>query len=120
MRINKALAGALVVYDAGSIGRVVESGTDATVVRVGLLAIEAALVEIEATMHADVALTGTIGLTQCSVRFWTAFGWLTAAAMMCDMVERIASIWAVLTKAESLKSDEVSESAAVGVESIRN
>ncbi len=108
------------MYDAGSIGRVVESGTDATVVRVGLLAIEAALVEIEATMRADVALTGTIGLTRCSVRFWTVSGWLTAAATMCDVVERIASIWAVLTKAESLESDEIGKSAAVGVESVGN
>src|SRR6266545_5869084 len=90
------------------------------VVRVGLLAIKAALVEIEATMCADVVLTGTIGLTRCSVRFWTASGWQTVVATMCDMVERIASIWAVLTKAESLKSDEVGESAAVGVESIGN
>src|SRR6266511_5540120 len=98
----------------------VESGTDATVVRVGLLAIEAALVEIEATMRADVALTGTIGLTRCSVRFWTVSGWLTAAATMCDMVERITSIWAVLAKAESLESDEVGESAAVSVESVGN
>src|SRR6266545_5020405 len=76
------------------------------------------LVRIMAATCADF---GTIGLTTCSVGFWTMSGWLfTVAVTICKMVESIALNWAVSTKVESLKRDEVGRSAAVSIESVGN